>query len=217
MRETGKVVDWGARVWAPAVIRHEELYYMFFGPGVTRLAVTDRPYHWMEHSLFVTGDPPMAVNRDHMVLPYENGWLMYASGVKDHYSCISLLYSEDLIHWEFQGYALTSSGDAPLNPPWGAFESPFVLRHGSRYYLFTTYTDCGKDNYHNTLVFCSDDPRHFGDYTKSRHADMVVAELPVHAGEVVREGGRYYITTAGWNGFGVPYEGGVAIAELAFE
>lgn len=217
MTELGKVIDEGMCAWAPAVIEHKGLYYMYYGPNTTRMAVTHDPSHWMGHPIQLNGVPPMAVHRDHMVIPYENGWLMYASGVKDGYGCVSLLYSDDLIHWDFRGYALTSSGDAPLTPPWGAFESPFVLKHKDLYYMFVTYTDSGLETYHDTLVFCSEDPCFFGDYTASKHKEMVVAELPVHAGEVVCENGQYYITTCGWNGYHVPCEGGVAIAKLNFE
>ena len=214
--EIGKVIDEGQRAWAPAVIEYEGLYYMYYGPGVTRMAVTNDPTHWMGHQIQVVGNPVMAVNRDHMVIPYEGGWLMYASGLRDGYSCVSLLRSEDLIRWEFQGYALTSSGNAPLNPPCGAFESPYVIKYREAYYLFVTYTSSLPENYHNTLVFCSEDPCSFGDYNGDNHAEIVVAELPVHAGEVLQENGRYYITTCGWNGYHIPCEGGVAIAELEF-
>ncbi|HIW73947.1 MAG TPA: hypothetical protein H9684_06455 [Firmicutes bacterium] len=41
--------------------------------------------------------------------------------------------------------------------------------------------------------------------------------LRSHAGEVIRDGDSYYITCAGWRGFDIPCEGGVAIAELTFE
>lgn len=217
MTELGKVIDEGLCAWAPAVIEHNGLYFMFYGPNTTRMAVTHDPSHWMGHQINLRGVPFMAVHRDHMVIPYQNGWLMYASGVKDGYGCVSLLQSDDLVNWDFKGYALTSSGDAPLTPPWGAFESPFVIKHGDLYYMFVTYTDSGIETYHNTYVFCSPDPTNFGDYTKSNHDETVIAELPVHAGEVVSENGKYYITTAGWNGYNVPFEGGVAIAELTFE
>lgn len=216
MTELGKVIDTGLRAWAPAVIKHNGLYYMYYGPGITRMAVTNDPTHWMDHQVRIEGEPVMAVNRDHMVIEYDGGWLMYASGLKDGYSCISLLRSDDLVNWTFSGYALTSSDDAPLNPPWGAFESPFVLKRGELYYLFLTYTDCKKENYHNTLVFCSKDPTCFGNYTLSNHADTVVAELPAHAAEVICEDGRYFITSAGWRNHGAHCEGGVAIAELKF-
>jgi len=216
MTEQGKVIDDGNRAWAPCVVEEGGLYYMYYGPGVTKMAVTRELSHWMGHQINITGNPVMSVNRDHMVIRAGNEWLMYATGVKDGYSCISLLMSTDLVNWRFTGYALTSGGAAPLNPPWGAFESPFVIELDGLYYLFTTYTDADRESYHNTLVFCSENPCQFGCYTGDNHDKMVIAELRAHAGEVLFEDGKYYITTCGWNGFGIPFEGGAAIAELTF-
>jgi len=217
MVERGKVIDDGNRAWAPCIVKEGMIYYMYYGPGVTKMAVTNELWHWMGHQVNVTGNPVMSVNRDHMIIKVDDTWLMYTSGMKDGYSCVSTLTSKDLINWEFKGYALTSSGNAPLNPPWGAFESPFVVKHEGLYYLFTTYTDGQYDNYHNTLVFCSEDPYNFGDYSYDNHDEIVVSTVKAHAGEVILDDGKYYITTAGWHTYDIPVEGGVAIAELSFE
>ena len=216
MEEAGKVVDDGNRAWAPCIVEDKGLYYMYYGPGITKLQVTNDPVHWMGHQINITGNPPMSVNRDHMVIKVGETWIMYVSGVKDGYSCISLLTSDDLINWKFDGYALTSSGNAPLNPAWGAFESPFVLEREGLYYMFVTYTDCSPETYHNTLVFCSPTPYNFGDYTYDNHDETVIATLKVHAGEVICDNGAYYITTCGWLNHGAPINGAVAIAELSF-
>jgi len=216
LAERGKVCDDGNRAWAPCVVEHEGMYYMYYGPGITKLAVTHEPQHWMGHQVNVTGNPPMSVNRDHMVIKVGDKWLMYVTGVKDGCSCISMLTSTDLINWAFCGYALTSTKSAPLNPSWGAFESPFVVLHEGLYYLFTTYTVCAQEDYHNTLVFCSKDPYSFGEYTGDNHGEIVVAEIKAHAGEILFDNGKYYITTCGWNGYNIPFEGGVAIADLEF-
>ena len=216
MEENGKVIDDGGRAWAPCIVEASGLYYMYYGPGVTKMAVTNDVSHWMGHQINVAGNPVMSVNRDHMVIRVGDIWLMYASGLKDGYSCVSLLISSDLINWNFYGYALTSSDAAPLNPPWGAFESPFVVEHDGLYYLFTTYTNCEHENYHNTLVFCSSSPYDFGNYTYENHNKTVIANLKSHAGEIINDNGKYYITSCGWNGYDIPFEGGVAIAELSF-
>ncbi len=152
-----------------------------------------------------------------MVVQIGSLWFMYATGVKDGCGCISVLTSDNLVDWQFAGYALTSTDEAPMNPPWGAFESPFVLEYEGMFYLFTTHTNCSRASYHNTLVFCSSDPLRFGEYTGANHDELVVATLPVHAGEIVADGDRNYITTCGWNNCGVSIEGGVAIADLRFE
>lgn len=218
LHEAGIVVDTGLRAWAPCVVEHENIYYMYYGPSPTRLEVSFELTHWMGQEIHMAGAPPLSTHRDHMVIRLDDGrWLMFASGVKDGHSCISCHTSRDLLTWTFSNYALTSSGDAPLNPPWGAFESPYVLRRGDLYYLFLTYTDGRVENYQNMLVFVSQDPFHFGDYTGGDRGAPVVAALKSHAGEVIEENGAYYLTSAGWRGKGIPCEGGVAIARLVFE
>jgi len=116
-------------------------------------------------------------------------------------------------------YALRTSGNAPLNPPWGATESPFVVKYAGFYYLFVTYTDSRPDNYHNTLVFRSSDPLDFGVYNGDNQAEVVVARLHAHAPEVVYDDvtASWYITTCGWRNHGIPIEGAVAIARLDWQ
>ncbi len=219
MEEMQKVIDDGTKAWAPCIIEKDNIYYMYYGPSVTKLAVTHQLHHWMGHQVNMVGVPPMAVHRDHMVFKENDVYIMYASGVKDGFSCISRLISKDLINWTFDGYALTSSKNAPLNPAWGAFESPYVVKCDDLYYLFTTYTNCAVDNYHNTLVFCSENPYEFGDYTGDNHNDIVVANIQAHAGEVIFDDNKnqWYITTCGWRNYSTPVEGGVAIAKLEWK
>lgn len=217
LRETCKVIDNGTRAWAPCVIEDKGLFYMFYGPSPTKLAVSFDSGDWFGQEVFLRGVPPMACHRDHFVLPIgEHKWVMYIVGVKNRKSAISCLVSDDLIHWDFYGYALDSGPHAPLNPSWGAFESPFVVRRGNLFYLFTTYTDCSPDNYHNTLVFCSDSPFSFGTYDGPRGSLQPVANLRCHAPEVVRENGQWFITTCGWRKSS--FTGGkVGIARLKWE
>lgn len=178
MEEVGIVINHGTRAWAPGVIRHEERYYMYYGPSPTKLAVSIDLSEWMGYEIGMCGQPPMACHRDHFVMRLnEYTWMMYVVGVKDGYGAVSCLVSNDLLNWRFVQYALTSEGDAPLKPAWGAFESPYVVKYEDIYYLFVTYTDCSRENYQNTLVFASTNPYDFGTYTKSRHKEMVVSEL----------------------------------------
>lgn len=217
LEERGKVIDDGNRAWAPAVVERDGIFYMLYGPSPTKLAVSERLGHWMGHPVTMKGTPPLSTHRDHMLLQLDDGrWLMYASGVKGGYGCISLHISHDLQVWDFAGYALTSGGNAPLQPEWGAFESPFVLRRDGIYYLFTTYTDGRRENYHDTLVFASDDPARFGHYTGDNHHELVMTRLHAHAPEIIDDGQGLLITSAGWRGRGTVVEGGVGIAELAF-
>jgi beta-fructofuranosidase len=214
--EVNIVCDNGVRAWAPAVVSDDERYYMYYGPSPLRFATSDELSHWMENPVYLHEAPLDACHRDPMVLRLADGhWLMYATGIRDGYGVISVFESDDLVHWRFLRYALRTRGNAPLNPPWGATESPFVVAMEGLYYLFITYTDCGAENYHNTLVFRSADPTDFGQYTGDNEDDVVIAHLHAHAPEVVQDDdGRWYITTCGWRNHGTPIEGGVAIAKL---
>jgi len=211
-----RVVDRGTLAWAPCVVRTEDdYYYMFYGPSPTSLSVSFELHEWYNHTVVLNNEPLFSAHRDHFVLRLDDGsYLMYVVGTKDKKSCVSLFKSHNLTEWDFAGYALTSGKDTPLNPPWGAMESPFVLKKDGLYYMFLTYTDCAKDNYHNTLVFVSGDPCCFGEYNGGNGGAKPVTVLHAHAPEIIEENGKYYITTCGWLGFNTPHEGCVSISEL---
>jgi len=224
--EVGRVCDTGMRAWAPCVVRHDGRYYMHYGPAPLRLATSDELCHWMENPVYLHDAPLDSCHRDSMVLQMEDGsWLMYATGIHRRYGVISVFKSNDLVNWTFLKYALTTSGNASITPawgdtsepypPWGATESPFVVKMEGYYYLFITHTSGSLDSYHNTLVFRSEDPTNFGEYTGDNEDEMVIAKLYAHAPEVIQDSdGQWYITSAGWCGRNTPVEGGVAIAKL---
>lgn len=112
---------------------------------------------------------------------------------------------------------MTSGEQAPLKPAWGAFESPFVVQKDGQYYLFVTYTDCSSSNYNNTLVFCSNDPKSFGEYNGGFGGAIPIAQLYAHAPEILEIDGKYYITTCGWNNQDIPHKGAVSIAILDWQ
>lgn len=220
MQEMQKVCDNGVRAWAPSVIRHGPRYFMHYGPSPMRMATSLELSHWMEHTPVIEGAPLDACHRDSMVLPKpDGGWWMYITGIDDHMNgVISVLESNDLVHWNFLRFALRTTDSTGIKPPWGGTESPYVVRMGGLYYLFLTYTDCKHHNYHNTLVFTSEDPTDFGTYSAENHDRMVLTELPAHAPEVIQDSdGQWYITTCGWRGYQTPIEGGVGIAPLVWE
>lgn len=220
MLELGKCCDNGVRAWAPGVIRHGPRYFMHYGPSPMRMATSFELCHWMEQTPTIGGAPLDSCHRDSMVFKVaEDHWLMYITGIDDSmFGVVSVLESHNLVDWKFLRYALRTSGKAPYNPPWGATESPFVVKMADLYYLFITYTDCKHHNYHNTLVFASTDPTDFGNYTGDNEADVVVAKLQAHAPEIIQDSdGQWYITTCGWRGYNTPVEGGVAIARLEWK
>ncbi len=215
MTELGKVCDNGVRAWAPGVVFDGTRYFMHYGPSPMRMATSFELGHWMEHTPVVEGAPLDSCHRDSMVFRRdEETWLMYVTGIDGRYGVVSVLESNDLVRWRFLRFALRTSGNAPYNPPWGATESPFVVHRDGLYYLFITYTDCAPENYHNTLVFRSEDPTDFGEYTGDNEEDLVIAKLHAHAPEIIEEDGRWFITTCGWPGRNTPVEGGVAVAPL---
>ncbi|MBQ4585233.1 MAG: family 43 glycosylhydrolase [Clostridia bacterium] len=219
MREMRREIDRGTLAWAPCVIRTEEdYYYMFYGPSPTSLSVSFDLYEWYNHTITLKNEPLFGAHRDHFVLTLDDGsYLMYVAGTKDKRSCISLFHSQNLIEWEFEGYAMTSGEDAPLNPAWGAMESPYVIQIDGLYYLFVTYTDSAKENYHNTLVFVSSNPHNFGIYNGGNGGAIPITTLHAHAPEIVLDDGQYYITTCGWLDYDTPISGAVAIAKLDFK
>lgn len=219
MKELGKVCDNGVRAWAPGVVKEGPRYFMYYGPSPMRMATSLELSHWMEHTPTITGAPLDSCHRDSMVLKVENNrWLMYITGIDDNmYGVVSVLESNDLVNWNFIRFALRSSGNAENNPPWGATESPYVVKTDGLYYLFITYTNCKHHNYHNTLVFCSNDPTNFGNYTGDNEDEIVIAKLYAHAPEIILEDGQWYITTCGWTNYGTPVEGGVGIARLEWK
>ena len=81
------------------------------------------------------------------------------------------------------------------------------------YYLFVTYTDCARDNYCNTMVFYSQDPKRFGIFDGDK-GDLPITVLKAHAPEIIEENDKYYITTCGWRSYPNPHEGAVSIAPL---
>lgn len=217
MKELCKVIDNGTLAWAPCVIERNGLYYMFYGPSPTKLAVSFDSGDWFGQEISIKGLPPMACHRDHFVLQTgENDYIMYAVGVKDGKSSVCCMTSHDLLSWEFSGYALTSGEKSELNPSWGAFESPFVVKKDGLFYLFITYTDCSKSTYHDTLVFCSESPLDFGLYNGGFDGAKPIAKLKTHAPEIFSWGGKEYITTCGWRKSSFT-KGKVKYAELRWE
>jgi len=223
LTETGTVIDDGSRAWAPAVFPDDEgVWHLVYGPAPTRRAVSHdlASNEWWDEPVELVGVPMFAVHRDHYVLRMnDHTWLMYATGLHRGRSSIAVLVSNDLRQWRFVQFALTSDDTLPLQPAWGAFESPCVVRIDDTYHLFTTYTDCRRENYHQTLVLTSTNPYDFGHLSVASWDDTVRTVVDAHAPEVVQDpvSGDWFVTSAGWRDHGTHVEGGVAIAPLAWD
>lgn len=213
--EVGRVIDHGTRAWAPGAIEKDGYYYMFYGPSPTSLSVSFDMYEWFGTRVNLKDEPLMGAHRDHFVLRIaENEYLMYVVGVHQKRGAVSCFSSSDLLNWQFIGYAFTTGENSPLQPGWGAVESPFVVKKDDLYYLFVTYTNCTNETYCNTMVFCSADPTSFGCYDGDDGGDQPITVLQAHAPEILEENGQYYITTCGWRDKPNPHPGTVAIARL---
>lgn len=217
MREHAKVIDTGTLAWAPCVVRSSNTYYMYYGPSPTKMAVSMDSTEWFGHEIQMNRLEPMACHRDHFVLQLqENSWIMYASGIHNGKSSICCLESSNLLEWDFKGFALTGGEKSPLNPPWGAFESPYVVKKDGLYYLFTTYTDSSKENYHDTLVFCSRNPYDFGCFEGGTAGAVPLTTLKAHAPEIIQCENEFLITTCGWKNRSFA-KGSVMIAKLQWK
>src|ERR1044072_9349104 len=113
----------------------------------------------------------------------------------DHHHVVAYRTSADLVHWGAQAIAFT---DPSLdNNGASTTESPFVVQHGGSWYLFIG----PRGGYVGTDVFHSNDPLPFALADYAGH-------VPLHAAEVVDDGGTWWATGAG------SFEHGLYLAPL---
>jgi arabinan endo-1,5-alpha-L-arabinosidase len=193
-------------LWAPHVVEHDGLYYMFYCAGdedhtkyKLHLATSKDLRKWNR-----VKENPMVVDgfdaRDPFVTKVGDKWVMYYTATskpsENSNHIVVRLTSEDLVHWSNRKVVFTD----PSKGKWGGpTESPFVVRRGDSWYLFI-----GPRNgaYNSTDVFRSNDPFQW------RIEDRV-GHIASHAAEVVRDlDGKWYVSRCGWG------EGGVYLAPL---
>ena len=198
-------------LWAPHVIRHNGLYYMFYCAGDAdhtkykiHLATSKDLRTWRRQK-----ENPMTVDgfdaRDPFVTKVGDKWIMYytanskPSGGNHIVACVA---SDDLVFWSDRKVVYTD----PSTGTWGGpTESPFVVRRGNSWYLFISPRDGDKEEYSGTDVFVSNDPLHW------RIEDRV-GHIAAHAAEVVRDlDGKWYVSRCGWG------QGGVYLAPLIWK
>jgi hypothetical protein len=192
-------------VWAPHVIRHRGLYYMFYCAGGAsnqsyriHLAISSDLFAWQRHPA-----NPMLVDgwdaRDPMVLRAADEWILYytaTSAPEGGNHVVAAVTSTDLVHW-------SGKREVFVHPKRGTFggptESPFVVARDGHYYLFV----CSNEPYDDTAVYESDSPWFFS-------VERRVGQFPAHAAEVVRHGDEWLVSRCGWG------RGGVYLAALSF-
>jgi arabinan endo-1,5-alpha-L-arabinosidase len=191
-------------LWAPDIVFHDGLYYMFYCAGghdhaksQIHLATSPDLETW-------TRSPanPMVVDgfdaHDPFVLRVGRRWVLYytatskPAGGNHIVACVT---SRHLLKWGHREVVFT---DPKVGTFGGGTESPFVVQRRHSYYLFIG----PRGGYDGTDVFVSRDPFHWDIANKVGH-------IRAHAAEVVQDtDGKWYISRAGWG------RGGLYLAPL---
>jgi beta-fructofuranosidase len=187
-------------LWAPHIIFHDSLYYMFYCAGSAtshfayRIHLATSPdlrtwTRWPENPMFADGFDA----RDPMVLSIKDTFVMYYTATSDSNGgnhVVAARTSTDLLHWSNRRIVYTDTSTGTFGGP---TESPFVVRRGESSYLFIG----PRPDYDGTDVFLSKDPFHWEMSAKVGH-------IGAHAAEVVRDrDGKWYVSRAGWERMGV--------------
>jgi sucrose-6-phosphate hydrolase SacC (GH32 family) len=194
------LLPWEERgIFAPYVIRVNEIWYMFYSSHNLAkaqyicLATSRDLYRWERYSgnpLFVPSaswaywsEDEACSCRDPHVLPHPRfGFIMYWVADMKHprdHSCIAASVSRDLVHWREIGPVLVRK--------WSFYESyttktesPCVIQRGDRYILFYRHGD-------GTKYCCSDDPLDW----HGRDSSLLAT---CHASEIFEVDGQWWIT-----------------------
>ena len=193
-------------LWAPHVISHDGLYYMFYCAGdkdhtryKLHLATSRDLRSWTRHP-----QNPMVVDgfdaRDPFVIRHGDEWLLYYtanSQLEGGNHVVACVRSSDLITWGKKQVVYVDPSQGTYGGP---TESPFVVRRGKSYYLFVG----PRPDYNGTDVFLSHDPFRWSIENKVGH-------INAHAAEVIRDtDGKWYVSRCGWG------QGGVYLAPLTW-
>lgn len=194
-------------LWAPHVVEHDGVYYMFYAAGggppdasdtAINVATSTDMFTW-------TRLPSGPVFRDYLsardpqVIRNGDRWVMYYTATESMnggHHIVACRTSFDLVHWSGRRTAYQDAETVGSHPSSNT-ESPFVLRRGGWWYLFIG----PRGGYIGTDVFRSRDPLAFSE-------SELVGHLPVHAAEVVTDGAKQWVTGAGWT------EDGLYLADL---
>lgn len=188
------------QVWAPHIIQHDGLYWIFYtgvNDSATQticLATSPDLENWTRHErnpLFNSlpwghwDDRQWSDCRDPMVLKAGDTFYCYYTAGRiipengEHEYCLGIATSKDLLNWKDEGFrTLVHSRSTPA-------ESPFVVERNGEFYLFYT-------NYQHGIVYVkSPDPLHGW---KEDPGDPHSIIPGVSASEIFREDGRWYIS-----------------------
>ena len=195
-------------VWAPHVIEHDGLYWMFFTGGTPdheryriELATSADLWQWQraERPLFEDGFDA----RDPMVARVGDEWVLYytrTSAPQGGTHQVAARTSRDLREWSRPRVVFDSGVEGTFGGP---TESPFVMQvDQSGQPPLWALSVCDATLYDVTRLYLSEDPFLW--------AGAPVAVVPEHCPEyVVDEHGHHWVTGAGWGRGGLhlrPFE-----------
>lgn len=182
----------GKEIWAPHIIYHDSLFYMFYTsigvPREIRYTVSSDLNEWSHPS----SKPLLALtnahtdnmkNKDPMVFrdTERKQWVMYYSMMKDDkHWVVGYSTSKNLTEWSAPKICFDEHTEEPN------VESPFVVKRGEYYYLFLSARPWpnGAEE-----IFRSKTPYLW------KTDDSIIKINPWHAAEVIRDlDGKWYLT-----------------------
>lgn len=182
----------GMKIWAPHIIYHDDLFYMFYtGIGEPReilYVISKDLYNWESP----TADPIMAYAnkltanmkvKDPMVFwdAKQEQWVMYHSMLKDEeHWVLGFSTSKNLVNWTGPEICFDEHTESP------GVESPFVVRRDKYYYLVLSARPWP---YGALEIFRSESPYKWDVQRRVARID------PWHAGRLVRDfDGQWYLS-----------------------
>ena len=193
VREEQDFTDNGHEIWAPHIVKHKGLYYMFYTTiGVPRkicYATSKDLNKWdIEPEAviaFSSEDSDNLKNKDPMVFRDEENkqWIMYYSMMKDKENwVVGYSTSNDLRNWSDYKICFDEHTTEPN------VESPFVVKWGDYYYMFLSarpWPIGGEDIFKSKTPF----------FWEAK--DLVKRFDPWHAAEIIQDlDGSWYMTLA---------------------
>lgn len=178
----------GETIQAPFFLQRDGVYHLFYNSRGVRLMTSREGEKFERFDLGGTRRNLLYPDggRDVMVLEIDGVFHAYSTvSTTDRQGYIVLKTSKDLREWS--DLKIVCRGGRGGSGPVSA-ESPFVVALGKTYYLFRASSDEPV-----TFVYASEDPTYFG-VNDDRN---LVAELPLKAPEVVRDGEKWFITDLG--------------------
>jgi len=204
--------------YAPFVFFDKKYHLFFSSIGKIYHFVSDNGVRWKFAGTPINSYLPFL--RDPFILEFNRKYYMFLTEFGNK---IVVYESENLGDFQFKSAALQLGKGVPRSLFNSSCESPFVLKVGNQFLLFTTIvpSPTGRvENYNKTHVFCSQNPFDFGSFKKCKgNTANLICILDTHAPEILTIKNDHYITTCGWPGYPKPKgisksENGVFIRKL---